>query len=80
MSPEGEERALMERSNMNYLDQSTFSAVRKDAWKRCKALDGMDYLQLEAALTSRSMPHAAISVDMADKSRFPAWICLESDL
>ena len=64
VSPAGMEIVLVERSKMHYLDQSTFFAVLKDAWKRCKALDGMDYAQLEAALTSRSMPHAASSVEV----------------
>ena len=41
VSPDGREVTLMERSKMQYFDQSTFFAVLKDAWKRCEALDGL---------------------------------------
>ena len=54
----------MERSKMHYLDQSTFFAVLRDAWKRCEALDGMGYEQLEAALNPKNVPCAASSVEV----------------
>ena len=56
VSPEGKEVLLMEWSKMHYLVQSTFFAVLKDAWKRCEALDGMGFEQLEAALSPKNMP------------------------
>ena len=43
VSPEGTEIELITRSKIHYLDQSTFFAVLKDAWKRCAPLEGMGY-------------------------------------
>ena len=54
---------------MHYLDQSTFFAVLRDAWNRCEALDGMDYDQLEAALSPRSDKwHTILSYSVYSKS------------
>ena len=70
VSPEGTEIELTERPKMHYLDQSTFFAVVKDAWKHCAPLDGMDYEQLLAALAPKHMRCAASSVGVIRPASF----------
>ena len=55
---------LVERSKMHYIDKPTFFNILRDAWNRCKASDGMDYEQLEKALSVKNVPHVAIAVEV----------------
>ena len=71
VSPEGTEVELTEGSKMHYLDQNTFLAVLRDAWRRCAPLDGMNYEQLLEAMFPWKMPCEASSVEVIR----PASIC-----
>ena len=62
VSPRGMPVTLVERSKMHYIDKVTFFNVLRDAWSRCKALDGMDYEQLESVLSVKDTPHVASAV------------------
>ena len=62
VSPRGMPVTLVERSKMHYIDRVTFFNVLRDAWSRCKALDGMDYDQLESVLSVKDTPHVARAV------------------
>ena len=77
VSPGGKEVQLMERSKMHYLDESTFFAVLKYAWKCCEASDGMGFEQLEVALNPKNVPCAANSVEAG---RLPSIRFLEMKL
>ena len=64
VSPRGMSVTLVERSKMHYIDKPTFFNILRDAWNRCKASDGMDYVQLEKALSVKNVPHVASAVEM----------------
>ena len=72
VSPRGMSVTLVERSKMHYIDKVTFFNVLRDAWSRCKALDGMDSEQLEGVLTAKDTPHvaSAVKVERPSSIRF----------
>ena len=61
-SPSGASVTLVERSKMHYMDKTTFFNVLRNAWDRCRALNGMNYDQLKRALSAEDTPHEASAV------------------